>query len=232
LNAWNRNPSGAEQVPDEPIHRRLPGVQMRLLPLAAALVATAIPYAADAADRAAASGATSVAAAPAGTNVPAPAAACPAFLNREFRRLHSSQKVNLCTLAAGRPLLLVNTASHCGYTSQFRGLQALHEKYGARGLVVVGFPSDSFNQEAADASETAEVCYVNYGVKFTMVETTPVKGRDANPVFQELARQSREPQWNFNKYLVTADGKVAQYFGSGVAPDSAELAGAIERVLR
>jgi glutathione peroxidase len=164
-------------------------------------------------------------------DAPAPAA-CPAFLNREFRRLHSSQTVNLCTLAAGRPMLLVNTASHCGYTSQFSGLQALHEKYGALGLVVVGFPSDSFNQEAADAAETADVCYVNYGVKFTMVETTPVKGAAANPVFRELARQSREPSWNFNKYLVSADGKVAQHFGSSVAPDAAELAGAIERLLR
>jgi glutathione peroxidase len=159
-------------------------------------------------------------------------APCPAFLDREFRRLHSSQTVNLCTLAAGRPLLVVNTASHCGFTSQFRGLQALHEKYRGRGLVVVGFPSDSFDQEAADAAETAEVCYVNYGVTFTMVETTPVKGPGANPVFRELARQSREPAWNFNKYLVTADGRVAQRFDSRVAPDSAELAGAIERLLR
>jgi glutathione peroxidase len=160
------------------------------------------------------------------------AAPCPAFLDREFRRLHSSQKVNLCTLAAGRPLLVVNTASHCGYTSQFRGLQALYEKYGGRGLVVVGFPSDSFDQEAANAAETAEVCYVNYGVKFTMVETTPVTGPGANPVFRELARQSREPAWNFNKYLVAADGKVVRHFGSGVAPDAAELTGAIEQLLR
>lgn len=174
---------------------------------------------------------------PASVAAPAPqattaAASCPAFLNRDFRRLHSSQSVNLCTLAAGRPLLLVNTASHCGYTPQFRGLESLHEKYGARGLVVVGFPSDSFDQEAADAAETAEVCYVNYGVKFTMLETTPVKGRDANPVFRELARQTREPSWNFNKYLVTAEGKVAGYFDSRVTPDSAELTGAIEKVLR
>lgn len=160
------------------------------------------------------------------------AAACPAFLDREFRRLHSSAKVNLCDVAAGRPLLIVNTASHCGYTSQFKGLEALHQKYRERGLVVVGFPSDSFNQEAADAAETAEVCYVNYGVKFTMVATSPVKGPEANPVFRELARQSREPGWNFNKYLVTADGKVAQHFDSRVAPDSPQLAAAIERVLK
>jgi glutathione peroxidase len=163
---------------------------------------------------------------------PARAADCPAWLDQDFPKLRSAGTVNLCKAAAGKPLLVVNTASYCGYTPQFKGLEALHQKYRDRGLVVVGFPSDDFNQEDADQAKTAEVCYVNYGVKFTMVETTPVKGRDANPVFQELARQSREPQWNFNKYLVTADGKVAQYFGSGVAPDSAELAGAIERVLR
>lgn len=159
-------------------------------------------------------------------------ATCPAFLNREFRRLHSAEKVNLCSIAAGRPLLIVNTASHCGYTSQFKGLEALHQKYRERGLVVIGFPSDSFDQEAADAAETAEVCYVNYGVKFTMVETTPVKGPSANPVFRELARQAREPSWNFNKYLVAADGRVVQHFDSRVTPESAEFARAIEQVLR
>lgn len=203
--------------------------------LAAAVLAGGIAVAAD---RPASSAQSSKAAdgkaiaAPASAGDGNAAAPCPAFLDREFRRLHSSQKVNLCTIAAGRPLLVVNTASHCGYTSQFRGLQALHEKYGARGLVVVGFPSDSFNQEAADAAETAEVCYVNFGVKFTMIETTPVTGPGANPVFRELARQSREPAWNFNKYLVTADGRVARHFGSGVAPDAAELTGAIEQLLR
>jgi glutathione peroxidase len=212
----------------------------------ALLVATALTAgAAFAADRPTTPASSPSAASPAvrmvaaGTTAPpastktanAPAAPCPAFLDREFRRLHSSEKVNLCRVAAGKPLLIVNTASHCGYTPQFQGLEALHEKYRDRGLVVVGFPSDSFDQEAKDAAETAEVCYVNYGVKFTMVETTPVKGADANAVFRELARQSREPSWNFNKYLVTADGKVAKYFASNVAPDSKELTGAIEKLL-
>jgi glutathione peroxidase len=191
-----------------------------------ATTTAAAPTATSPAVRTAAAGTT---ASPAATKTSA--ASCPAFLDREFRRLHSSQKVNLCQVAAGKPLLIVNTASHCGYTPQFQGLQALYEKYRDRGLVVVGFPSDSFNQEANDAAETADVCYVNYGVKFTMVETTPVKGPDANPVFRELARQSREPSWNFNKYLVTADGKVAKYFASGVAPDSKALTTEIEKLL-
>ena len=174
-------------------------------------------------------------AAAAATPPPAPAATstpCPAFLDRDFRKLHSSATVNLCKAHAGKPLLIVNTASHCGYTPQFKSLQALHDKYGKRGLVVVGFPSYDFRQEADAQAETAEVCYVNYGVTFTMVEPGAVTGRDANPVFAELARQSREPRWNFNKYLVTADGKVAAYFGSGVAPDSAQFTQAVENLLR
>jgi len=160
------------------------------------------------------------------------AADCPAFLNRDFKRLRSSQSINLCTEYAGRPLLIVNTASHCGYTPQFKGLEALHQKYTARGLVVVGFPSDDFKQEAKDDAETAEVCYVNYGVTFTMLSPSAVTGRAANPVFQELGRRSSAPSWNFNKYLVSADGTIVQRFDSRVRPDSVELQQAIEQLLR
>ncbi|RPI15762.1 MAG: glutathione peroxidase [Lysobacterales bacterium] len=159
------------------------------------------------------------------------AADCPAFLDHEFQRLHSSERVNLCASYAGKPMLIVNTASHCGFTPQFKGLEALHRKYGERGLVVVGFPSNDFDQEAASQAETAEVCYRNFGVTFTMVAPSPVKGPDANPVFKELARQSREPGWNFSKYLVRPDGTVAGAFGSRVAPDSPELGEAIEQLL-
>ena len=163
---------------------------------------------------------------------PVAAADCPAFLDHEFRRLHSTQNVNLCAEYAGKPLLIVNTASHCGYTKQFKGLEALHRKYQARGLVVVGFPSNDFRQEASEEAETADVCYVNYGVTFTMLAPSPVKGRDANPVFQELNRRSEAPGWNFNKYLVSADGKVVQHFDSNVTPDSKQLDEAIETLLR
>jgi glutathione peroxidase len=98
-------------------------------------------------------------------------------------------------------------------------------------LVVLGFPSDDFNQEAKDQAETAQVCYINYGVTFTMLAPTPVKGAAANPVFKELNRQSREPSWNFNKYLVKPDGKVVASFDSDVTPDSPQLNLAIERML-
>ena len=160
------------------------------------------------------------------------AADCPAFLDHEFKKLHSSQSVNLCKAFAGRPLLIVNTASHCGYTPQFKGLEALHKKYQARGLVVVGFPSDDFNQEAKSEAKTADVCYVNYGVTFTMLAPSSVTGAKDNPVFRELNRRAGEPSWNFNKYLVSADGKSVQRFDSDVTPDSPQLTRAIEQLLR
>jgi glutathione peroxidase len=159
------------------------------------------------------------------------AAECPAWLNHDFAKLRSSETVNLCKAFAGKPLLLVNTASHCGFTPQFKGLEALHEKYRDQGLVVVGFPSNDFNQEAKDDKETAEVCFINYGVKFLMLAPQAVKGAAANPVFMELARQTQEPQWNFNKYLVRPDGTVVNYFDSRVTPESPELNTAIATLL-
>jgi glutathione peroxidase len=159
------------------------------------------------------------------------AASCPAFLNHDFKKLRSDKSVNLCAEYAGKPLLIVNTASHCGYTPQFKGLEALYQKYHGRGLVVVGFPSDDFNQESKDEAETADICYINYGVTFTMLAPSPVTGKNANPVFQELDRRSGEPTWNFNKYLVSADGKVVQHFDSNVKPDSPQLTRAVEKLL-
>jgi glutathione peroxidase len=159
------------------------------------------------------------------------AADCPAFLDHDFKKLHSSQSVNLCREFAGRPLLIVNTASHCGYTPQFKSLEALHRKYQGRGLVVVGFPSGDFNQEAKSEAKTADVCYVNYGVTFTMLAPSPVTGANGNPVFRELNRRAGEPSWNFNKYLVSADGKSVQRFDSDVTPDSPQLARAVEQLL-
>lgn len=158
-------------------------------------------------------------------------AACPDFLDHSMRKLHSKQEVNLCALQDGRPMLLVNTASHCGYTRQFEGLEALHKKYGEEGLVVVGFASDDFRQEAKDEAQAAQICYVNYGVTFTMLAPTPVRGDAANPVFRALAEQSQAPNWNFNKYLLDGAGKVVRHFGSSTEPDSAALTGAIESLL-
>ena len=159
------------------------------------------------------------------------AADCPAFLDHEFKKLHSSDSVNLCSAYAGKPMLIVNTASHCGYTPQFKGLEALHRKYQDRGLVVVGFPSDDFNQEAKSEAKTADICYVNYGVTFTMLAPSAVTGTKANPVFRDLNRRAGAPSWNFNKYLVSADGKSVQRFDSDVTPDSPQLTRAVVQLL-
>ena len=158
-------------------------------------------------------------------------AACPDYLDHSMRKLHSKEDVNFCQAFGNKPMLIVNTASHCGYTPQFKGLEALYNKYREKGLVVVGFASDDFRQEARDEASAAEVCYVNYGVTFTMIAPSHVKGAEANPVFQALNSQSQPPGWNFNKYLVDSSGKVVQHFGSNTKPDSKVLEEAIESVL-
>ena len=162
---------------------------------------------------------------------PALVAACPEYLDQPFRKLHSKEQINICESFADKPMLIVNTASHCGYTPQFKGLEALHRQYAGEGLVVVGFPSDDFRQEADSEAEAATVCYVNYGVTFTMVAPSHVRGEKANPVFSALATQSEAPGWNFNKYLLDREGRVVQHFGSGTEPESPELQQAIKRVL-
>jgi glutathione peroxidase len=158
-------------------------------------------------------------------------AACPDYLNHSMRKLHSKEDVNFCQAFGNKPMLIVNTASHCGYTPQFKGLEALYNKYRDKGLVVVGFASDDFRQEAQDEAAAAQVCYVNYGVTFTMIAPSHVKGAEANPVFKALNRQSQPPGWNFNKYLVNASGEVVQHFDSNTRPDSKALEAAIESVL-
>ena len=158
-------------------------------------------------------------------------ASCPEYLDTTMRKLHSSEELNFCEAFADRPMLIVNTASYCGYTPQFKGLEALHKKYGPEGLVVLGFASNDFRQEAKEEAETAHVCYKNYGVSFTMMAPSHVKGDEANTVFKALAEQSKAPGWNFNKYLLDANGKVVQHFGSGTKPGSDELQSAIKEVL-
>ena len=154
------------------------------------------------------------------------------LLDHDMRRLHSSETVNVRELAGDAPaVLLVNTASHCGFTGQFEGLEALHQDYKDQGLRVVGFSSDSFNQEADDEAAAADTCFVNFGVTFDMMSTIPVRGAEAHPLFAELARQSRAPRWNFNKYLVNPAGEVVEVFGSMTRPNSAKLRRAIEALL-
>lgn len=153
---------------------------------------------------------------------------CPSYLQVTKQKLHSSKQVDLCELTQGKPVLIVNTASNCGYTPHFKQLEAIHKKYSDKGLVVIGFPSNDFFQEEDEEKETAKVCYVNYGVTFTMLSTSEVRGGDANSVFKHLAKQSSAPKWNFYKYLVDGNGENVQVFSPKVAPDSAEFVQAIE----
>jgi glutathione peroxidase len=159
------------------------------------------------------------------------AAECPAFLDHELRKLHSSESVNLCDMAAGKPMLVVNTASHCGFTGQFEGLEAVHQTYRDKGLVVVGFASDDFRQEAATEEEAASVCFKNFGVTFTMIAPTSVTGNAANPVFSALNQQSKPPGWNFYKYVVNADGQVTARFSSQTAPGDPALRNALDSAI-
>ncbi len=157
---------------------------------------------------------------------------CPAYLDHDFRKLHSSQSLNLCKAYPGKAMLIINTASNCGFTPQYKSLEAIHEKYKDRGLVVVGFASNDFLQETSDEAASAEICFLNNGVTFPVLAATKVTGPDANAVFRELNRQANEPKWNFNKYLVAADGSVMKHFESAVTPESTEFTREIEKLLK
>ena len=158
-------------------------------------------------------------------------ASCPGLLQHTVPRLQDDQPQALCQYA-GKVLLVVNTASYCGYTPQYEGLEALHARYSARGLVVLGFPSNDFNQEDADAGKIAELCFNTYGVKFPMFARTAVKGPQAHGLYQALSKATgKAPSWNFNKYLVDRQGRVLAHYGSRVEPTGRELTAAIEKAL-
>lgn len=163
---------------------------------------------------------------------PVAAEQCAAVLDHELPKLRSKETINLCEQFQGKALVVVNTASFCGFAPQFKGLEALYQRYKDDGLVVLGVPSDDFFQESDDAAETAEVCYVNYGVTFPMAQTQPVRGSDATPLFKELAKQAGgAPRWNFYKYVVDRNGQVVDYFSSKVEPDDSKLIAAVEKAL-
>jgi len=154
--------------------------------------------------------------------LPALAQACPSLLDQRYISLQG-KPVNLCDFA-GRPILVVNTASKCGYTPQFEKLEALHKRYQGRGLVVLGFPSNDFNQELATNQEIAQFCKLTYFVEFPMIEKGSVTGSGANAFFKQLAAASgAAPQWNFHKYLIAPDGKTVHSFGTQVEPDAREI---------
>ena len=173
------------------------------------------------------SGATATPAQP-----PAPAAAG-ALLDREYRRLAGEERVNLRDTYGGDVLLVVNTASKCGFTPQYEGLEALHARLSPRGFSVLGFPSNDFmGQEPGSEEEIREFCTLTYGVKFPMFEKVVVTGDEATPLYRELAAATGDqPGWNFHKYLIGRDGAVVASFPSKTAPDDPALLALIERLL-
>jgi glutathione peroxidase len=155
---------------------------------------------------------------------------CPALLRHSFTPIQGGEAQSLCQFE-GKVVLVVNTASQCGFTGQYEGLEALYRKYRARGLVVVGFPSDDFGgQEPGSNPEIAEFCRTKYGVQFPLFEKRSVARLGENPFYADLARRTGDkPRWNFHKYLIDRHGQRVQSFASSVAPGA--LVPAIERLL-
>ncbi|MDB5850342.1 MAG: glutathione peroxidase [Rhodoferax sp.] len=161
----------------------------------------------------------------------ADSAACPATLQYSFPRLQDEKPQSLCQYA-GKVVLVVNTASFCGFTPQYKGLEALYAKYQARGLVVLGFPSNDFSQEPAANAQIADFCENTFGVKFPMFGKTTVSGPQAVPLYKLLAAQTGSaPAWNFHKYLLGRDGHVVASYGSQVEPEDRKLLQEIEKQL-
>jgi glutathione peroxidase len=157
--------------------------------------------------------------------------ACPALLQHNVLRLQDEKPQSLCQYS-GKVVLVVNTASYCGFTPQYKDLEAVYVKYADKGLVVLGFPSNDFAQEKATNKEIADFCENTFGVKFPMFTKTVVTGSQAAPFYKQLAEQTgKKPTWNFFKYLIGRDGKVVDTFGSMTNPSNRSVASAIEKSL-
>ena len=166
---------------------------------------------------------------------PARAATCPALLAREFPRLQDEKPQNLCQYA-GQVLVVVNTASFCGYTPQYKSLEALHARYRSRGLTVLGFPSNDFGaQEPGSAKDIADFCENTFGVKFPMFTKSRViasAGAELNPLFGELAKRTGQwPRWNFHKYVIARDGATVTSFASDIDPLDKRFVQPLEKLL-
>lgn len=160
-------------------------------------------------------------------------AACNENLDFTFKALAAPTRINLCEAYAGKVVLVVNTASKCGYTHQYDGLESLYKRYKDRGLVVLGFPSNDFGQqEPGNEKQIQSFCRLTYGVKFPMFEKVQVTPGTAHPFFQRLATKTGEyPGWNFHKYLLDRDGNLIASLPSRVEPESRELVQMIEKLL-
>ena len=161
----------------------------------------------------------------------AASAGCPALLQHNVLRLQDEKPQALCQYA-GQVVLVVNTASYCGFTSQYKGLEELYARYKDRGLVVLGFPSNDFSQEPDSNTRIADFCENTYGVKFPMFAKSSVRGNDALPLFRQLAeRTGTTPRWNFYKYLISRDGRTVKSYSSLTGPLDRSLVQEIDQML-
>ncbi len=159
-----------------------------------------------------------------------PTSGCSGLWQHAARPLVGEQSTPLCAYE-GKVVLVVNTASFCGFTPQYRQLETLYRRYRDRGFTILGFPSGDFHQEMRDEQQIAEFCERNFGVTFPMYEKTAVTGPNAHPLFRDLTAQTgQSPRWNFHKYLVSRDGRVMS-FSTAVRPDAPEILKAIEEAL-
>lgn len=157
---------------------------------------------------------------------------CNSILYFETNKLHSQKKINFCEKFNNKILLVVNTASQCGFTPQFKQLETLYQKYKNQGLEIVGFPSNDFRQEYNSEKQTASLCFINFGVTFTMVSTSAVTGDNQNEFFKALTeRTGIEPSWNFNKFLISKDMNSIKHFQSSVKPLNSTLEDSIVKLL-
>ncbi len=158
--------------------------------------------------------------------------ACNDLLSHELRPLMGPERRPLCERFNNQVLLIVNTASKCGFTPQFDDLEKLHQRYSADGFQVLGFPSGDFRQELESEEEVAQFCELNYGVTFPMFEKISVAGENAHPLYQQLAEATGSyPRWNFNKYLVNRNGEVMAHYNSGEMPMGQRMVADIEALL-
>ena len=156
---------------------------------------------------------------------------CPAILDQKFSNL-MDEPVSLCQFS-GKVVLIVNTASECGYTPQYDGLEKLYRRYRDKGFVVLGFPANDFGaQEPGSNQQIAQFCQVNYGITFPVFAKTSVVGAKANPLFRDLAAKTgKPPRWNFHKYLLDKAGQPVAAFESAVEPEDKRLTSQIEKLL-
>jgi len=174
---------------------------------------------------------TQIAHAQASAAATASSAACPKVLQHTLPRLQDEKPQTLCQYA-GQVVLVVNTASYCGFTSQYKGLESLYARYKDRGLVVLGFPSNDFSQEPDSNTRIADFCENTYGVKFPMFAKSSVKGPQAIDLFKQLTAQTdTPPRWNFYKYLISRDGQTVKAFNSMTGPMDRDLVKLLEKML-